>query len=138
MEPERAAGDQPQLGIHLFDPGVAEPVLDRRFDPGSLFGDRAGELDERRQTAPSGPGQPGVEQRDRFLERDVVDLAQLLGEKVGAVEPLVELLDAGELQLLALGQVARVLPQREPDAFELFGELRLALRDALTCPGSRA
>ena len=62
-----------------------------------------------------------------MVERDAVDLAQLLGEQVGAVEPLVELLDAGELELLALGQVARVLPQREPGALELLGELGLAL-----------
>ncbi len=50
-----------------------------------------------------------------------------MGEQVGAVEALVELLDARELELLALGQVAGVLPQREPGAFELAGELGLAL-----------
>jgi len=36
-------------------------------------------------------------------------------------------LDAGELELLALGQVARVLPERESGALELAGELRLSL-----------
>ena len=103
VEPERASGDQPQLGVHLLDPRVAQPVLNRGLDPGSLLGDRARELDERREAASSGPGQPGVEQRDRLVERDPVDLAQLLGEQVGALEPLVQLLDAGELELLALG-----------------------------------
>jgi hypothetical protein len=109
--PKCAAGDQPQLGVHLLDPSVAQPVLDRRLDPGSLFGDGARELDERLQATLAGPGQPRVEQCDRLPERDAVDLAQLLGEQVGAVELLVELLDAGELELLAVGQVLRVLPQ---------------------------
>jgi hypothetical protein len=49
---------------------------------------------------------------------DAVDLAKLLGEEVGAVQPLVGLLDAGELELLALGEVAGVLPEHEPGAFE--------------------
>ena len=102
-------------------------MADGCFDPGSLLGDRAREFDDRLQAAASGPGEPGVEQRDRFIERDPVDLAQLLGEQVGTVEPLVERLDAGELQLLAFGQVPRVLPEREPGAFELFGGLGLAL-----------
>ena len=47
------------------------------------------------------------------------------------VQPLVELLDAGELELLALGEVAWVLPEREPGALELFGELLLALAASL-------
>ena len=54
---------------------------------------------------------------------DAIDLAQLLGEEVGAVQALVGLLDACELELLAVGQVAGVLPQREAGAFEIFGEL---------------
>jgi len=44
---------------------------------------------------------------------------------------LVELLDAGELELLALGEVAGVLPQREPRALELAGELGLPLTACL-------
>ena len=104
VEPERAAGDEPQLGVDLLDAGVREPVAYRGFDPGTLVGDGACELDERCESAASGPCEPCVEQRDRFLERYPVDLAELLGEEVGAVEPLVELLDAGELELLALGQ----------------------------------
>ena len=87
-----------------------------RLDPRTLLGDGACELDERRQARSPGPGEPGVEQRDRVGEPYAVDLAQLLGEQVGAVEPLVELLDAGELELLALGQVLGVLPECEPGA----------------------
>jgi hypothetical protein len=34
-------------------------------------------------------------------------------------------LDAGELELLAFGEVAGVLPEHEPGAFELGGELLL-------------
>ena len=34
---------------------------------------------------------------------------------IGAVEALVDLLDPRELELLTLGEVAGVLPQREPD-----------------------
>jgi hypothetical protein len=60
------------------------------------------------------------------LEPDAVDLPQLLAEQVGAVEALVERLDAGELELLALGQVAGVLSEREARALELARELGLA------------
>jgi hypothetical protein len=53
-------------------------------------------------------------------------LIAALGEEVGAVEPVVELLEASELEPLALGQVARVLPQRESGALEFARELGLA------------
>ena len=49
---------------------------------------------------------------------------QLLGEQVGAEQALVDLLDAGELELLALGQLLCVLPQHEARALELLGEQR--------------
>ena len=67
----------------------------------------------------------------RVVGGDAVDLAQLLAEQVGAVQPVVELLDPRQLELLALGQVLGVLPQREPGAFELAGELGLALAAGL-------
>ena len=127
MESECASGDQAQLGVHLLHTGVRESVPNGRLDPGTLLGDGARELDERRQARSPRPGEPGVEQRDRVGEPDAVDLAQLLGEQVGAVEPLVELLDAGELELLVLGQVARVLPECEAGSLEFLGELGLAL-----------
>ena len=44
---------------------------------------------------------------------DTVDLAELLAEEVAAVEPLVELLDPRQLELLAFGELLGVLPQRE-------------------------
>lgn len=125
MESERAADDQAQLGVHLLDACVRQAVLDRGLDPGTLLGDRAGELDERLETAPAGPAQPGVEQHDRLLVADAVDLAGVLAEQVGAVQPLVALLDPGELELLALGEVARVLPERESGALERGRELLL-------------
>jgi hypothetical protein len=131
VKPERAADDQAQLGVHLLDPGVRQSVAKRRLDPGALLGDGAGEFDERLKPAAAGPSQPRVEQPAGLVESDAVDLAQLLGEQVGAVQPLVELLDAGEFQLLLLGEVARVLPEREAGALELGGELLLALAASL-------
>jgi hypothetical protein len=83
----------------------------------TLLGDPSGDLDERLEAAAPRPFQPGVEEHERVVGLDPVDLAQLLAEQVGAVQPLVELLDPGELELLALGQVLGVLPQREPGAF---------------------
>jgi len=77
VKSERSAGDQPDLGVDLLDPGVAQAVLDRGEDPGALFGDRAGELDEARQSAPSGPRQPAVQQPPGLRRGELVDLAQL-------------------------------------------------------------
>ena len=56
-----------------------------------------------------------------------VDLAQLLLEQVRAVQPGVGLLDRGELRGLAVGEVLGVLPDREPGALQLAGELEVAL-----------
>jgi len=44
---EAAAGDQPDLGVDLLGPGVAELVVDRGLDARTLVADRSGELDER-------------------------------------------------------------------------------------------
>ena len=131
MVAEPASGDESDLGVDLFDGGVGELVGDRRLDHSALLGDPAGDLDERLEPAASCPFQPCLEQREGMVGGDAVDLAQLLAEQVGAVQPLVELLDAGELELLALGEVLGVLPEREPGAFELARELRLALAAGL-------
>jgi hypothetical protein len=99
----------------------------RGLDSVALFGDATGELDERLQATSPGPCQPGVEQRKRVVGAGgVVDPAQLFLEQVGAVDRGVELLDEGELGLLAVGQVLRPLPQCESRAFELFSELLVA------------
>jgi hypothetical protein len=68
-------------------------VLDRGDDPCALLGDRSGELDERGQAAAPRPLDPAVEQRDRGVGGQPVDLAELLFEQVGAVERPVGALD---------------------------------------------
>jgi hypothetical protein len=91
----------------LLHTGVRGSVPNGRLDPGTLVGDGARELDERRQARSPRPDEPGVEQRDRVGEPDAVDLAQLLGEQVGALEPLVELLDAGSSGVCSAAGCAR-------------------------------
>src|ERR1035437_4169071 len=78
---------------------------------------------ERLQATSPGPLQPRLEQHERVSGGDAVDLPELLGEQVGAVQALVGLLDRRELELLAVGQVAGVLPQHEAGALQLLGEL---------------
>jgi hypothetical protein len=73
-----------------------------REDPVTLHDDRAGELDERRQPAAPRPLQPTVEQSLGGRGRELVNLAQLLLEQVGAVEPGVGALDLSELGGLAV------------------------------------
>jgi len=80
-------------------------VLDRCDDPGALLGDGLGELDERREPTASGPRDPFVEQLDRCVGGQPVDLAQLLLEQVAAIQRLVGLLDVGELRDLSVGEV---------------------------------
>jgi hypothetical protein len=50
----------------------------------------------------------------------------LLGKEVGAVQALVGLLDACELELLMLAEVGGVLPEHEAGAFEILRELLVA------------
>ena len=121
MVAEAASGDQADLGVDLLDGCVGELVGDRRLDHLALLGDPTSNLDERFEPAPSGPLQPRVEAHERVVGGDAVDLPELLAEQVGAVQPLVELLDSCQLELLAVGQVLGVLPEREPGALELAG-----------------
>lgn len=65
---------------------------------------------------------PLVEQPDRGVGGQPVDLARLLFEQVRAVQPRVGALDARELGLLAAGEVVGVLPQREACALQIPGE----------------
>jgi hypothetical protein len=51
----------------------------------------------------------------------------LLFEQVGAVEPGVGLLDGGKLGGLAVGEVLRVFPDREPGTLQIPSELQVAL-----------
>jgi hypothetical protein len=94
-------------------------VLDRGDDPGALVGDGLGELAERFESTSPGPLDPAVEQRDRRGRWEAVDLTELFFQEVRAIEALVGLLDVGELDLLAGGEVLGVFPQREPRALEV-------------------
>ena len=75
MKPERAAGDQSDLGVDLFDAGVRQAVFDRGEDPVALLFDCPRELDERWEPAALGPCQPGVQERLGVLGGDAIDLA---------------------------------------------------------------
>jgi hypothetical protein len=119
VEAVGAAGDHPDLGVDRFDSGVGQAVLDRGDDPRTLRRDRLGELDERGQATSPGPRDPLVEQPDRVLGGQPVDLPELLLEQVRPVQPGVGLLDARELRGLAVGEVFGVLPQRVPCALEI-------------------
>ena len=106
MVAEPAAHDQADLGVDLLDPGIGQPVHERRLDPLALFGYPAGELAERFEARSAGPLQPRLEQHERVLWLGAVDLSELLGDQVRAIQALVDLLDRRELELLAVGQVA--------------------------------
>ena len=82
---------------------------DRGCDSVALFGDRCGELDERRQPAAARPGEPAVEEPLGGRRGEPVDLAELFLEEVRAVQPGVRLLDRRELGGLAVGEVLGVL-----------------------------
>ena len=79
------------------------------LDPRPVLGDLPGELDEGWDLTPPGPGQPAIEDRDSGGAPGAEDEPELLLEQVRPVERLVRRRDPGELRLLALGQVLRVL-----------------------------
>ncbi len=79
VEAVGAAGDQAQGGVDRFCARVREPVRECGDDPAAVLADRLGELGEAGDAAASGPGKPGVQQRDRRLRvRLVEDEPQLL------------------------------------------------------------
>ena len=60
VEPVGAAGDEPHLVVERLDPGVVDAKADRGEDAVAVGADRAGELDERLQTAAAGLDAPAV------------------------------------------------------------------------------
>jgi len=80
VKAERASGDHPDLGVDRFDASVGEAVLDRGDDAGALLGDRLGEFDERREATAPGPRDPRIQERDRGVGGQPVDLPELLLE----------------------------------------------------------
>ena len=110
MKAERAPGEHPDLRVDRLDASVREPMLDRRDDAGALLGDGLGELDERREATSASPRDPLVEQRDRRVGGQPIDLAQLLLEQVAAVQRLVGFLDVSELRVLASVWTLAVAP----------------------------
>jgi hypothetical protein len=72
--------------------------------------DAAGQLDEYRDAAAPGPGDPPVQGLFAFLALDRKHMPQTLFEQIGAVQPSVGLGDPGQLGVLAFGEVFGVLP----------------------------
>src|SRR6266545_6146551 len=60
VEPVGAAGDESHLVVERLDPGVVDAKADRGEDAVAVGADRAGELDERLQTAAAGLDAPAV------------------------------------------------------------------------------
>jgi hypothetical protein len=91
-----------------------------------LLGDGVSEPLERLEFALARPLDPRGQQVERVVERDPVDLAQVLLEQVGREQRLVGALDLAQPGLLAGREVLGVLPQREARALEVTRELALA------------
>jgi hypothetical protein len=77
VEAEGATGDQPDLGVDRFDPGVGEAMLDRGLDPVALVGDCPRELDEPSEAAAARRCKPAIQEPDRG-GGEAVDLPELL------------------------------------------------------------
>jgi hypothetical protein len=83
VKAEGASGEQPDLCVDRFHARVGQPVADGGGDPGALVGERARELDKRLEPAAARPLDPAVQQLDRLLGGQSVDLPELLLEQVG-------------------------------------------------------
>jgi hypothetical protein len=119
VKAEAAVADEPHAAVEAFQAAVGEAEADRGEDAVAVAAQGAGGLDEGRQAAAAGPGQPGVEVRGR--ERgvlEVVEQPQLVVEQEGAVQALGALVDLAEgaelVQVLAVG----CLQQRPARVFD--------------------
>jgi hypothetical protein len=61
VEAVAAVADQADAAVESFESSVVEGEPDRVEDRVAVAADGAGELDERFEPGPGGPGQPGVE-----------------------------------------------------------------------------
>lgn len=69
-------------------------------------------IQQRRDTAAPGRGNPFVEGIDRLVDQEFEDGAKAFAQVVGPAEPEVGVHNPGELGLLLLGYVLRVFPKR--------------------------
>ena len=56
-----AVGDLSDLGVHGFDEGVGQVVVEGVVDLGAVSSDLAGQFEEVRDAAAGGPGKPSVQ-----------------------------------------------------------------------------
>src|SRR5439155_16638253 len=61
LEPERDAGEEPDLGVGRFDEPVGQSAVERDVDGVAVTNDALRELDERGDPAAAGPLDPTVE-----------------------------------------------------------------------------
>ena len=113
-ESEGDSGEQADFGVGRFDQPLGQAVFEGGVDGGAVFDDLAGQFDEGRDTAAPRPGHPPVQGLFTFLSFDGKDMAQAFFEQIGAVQSGIGLGDPGQLGVLPVGEVLRVLPQRVP------------------------
>src|SRR5437660_2674426 len=119
VEAEGSAGEQPDARVDRLNERVGETVLERDQDGVEVVGNGVAEPHEGIQARAPGPLQPLLQELDRLLQRELEDQAQVLLEKVGAEQRLVDASDPGQLALLPGAEVLGVLPERPARALEL-------------------
>src|SRR2546430_157573 len=119
VEAEGSPGEQPDACVDRLHERVGEPVLERDQDGVEVVGNGVAEPHEGIQARAPGPLQPLLQELDRLLQRELEDRAQLLLEKVGAEQRLVDASDPAQLALLPGAEVLGVLPERPARALEL-------------------
>jgi hypothetical protein len=86
-ESERYAGEQPDLGVGGFDQSLGEAVVEGGVDGFAVSHDASGQLNEYRDEAAPGPGDPPVQGLFAVLALDRKHMAQALFEQIGAIQP---------------------------------------------------
>ena len=130
MEAVGTACDEADAGVGGLDATVGQAVLQGGNDVVTLLGDGASYLHKLLDATAACPDEPCVEKLNGSAARCVEDGAELLLQEVGAVEPLVGLLQPREHDALVPSQILWVLEESPAGTSVIAGVPALA-------PGTR-
>lgn len=100
FEAKGHAGDEPDFGVHGFDPAVVEPMFNRGQDPVAVIDDPSLQLHKSRDPASPGPANPAFSRFGGLGQVHLEDLAECFFQQIRAVEFWVGFGDPGQFGLV--------------------------------------
>ena len=109
VEPERDAGEQPDLRVRRLDQALRQTAVEGSVNRSAMCADAALEVHEGGDAGTARPFDPSIERDLAFFAIDCEHVAQSFFEEVRAPQSRGGLRDPVELVALPTGEITRVL-----------------------------